>query len=187
MASQDLPSQDVLKQLLVYEPDTGKLFWRARGAEWFNQTPARTAEHASKIWNLRYAGQPALAFINSSGYPGGNLLDRSVLAHRVIWKMVTGQEPQQVDHISGVRSENKWANLRSVCQSINQRNARRRRDNKTGLAGVYWYPYGRKTGKWLVVICNRHVGYFDTFEAAVAARKQAERELGFHENHGRAA
>ena len=43
--------------------------------------------------------------------------------------------------------------------------------------------------KWVAEIkvnrIKKHLGQFDTFDAAVAARKAAEVEFGFHENHGK--
>lgn len=187
MAAKALPAQDVLLQLLSYDPETGKLFWKERGPEWFEPSATRSAQHIMALWNSRYAGAVALNCISANGYREGPILGDYVKAHRVIWKMMTGQDPDQVDHVDGDRANNRWGNLRNVDQSTNQRNARRRDDNSSGVVGVYWYPFQRKTGKWQVVCCDKHVGMFDTFEEAVAARKAAEREHGFHPNHGRAA
>ena len=35
MAAKVLPPQDVLRQLLEYDPETGRLTWKERGIEWF--------------------------------------------------------------------------------------------------------------------------------------------------------
>ncbi len=179
MAAKPLPPQSVLLQLLRYEPETGELFWKERGPEWIDDLRIRNT------WNTRYAGKPALNSINSDGYRTGHLLGRSVKAHRVIWKMMTGEDADQVDHEFGKRADNRLKKLRDVSQSGNQRNARRRADNSSGVVGVYWYPYERKTGKWQVVIADKHVGMFDTFDEAVCARMAAEVQHGFHPNHGR--
>jgi hypothetical protein len=65
---------------------------------------------------------------------------------------------------------------------------KRRADNKSGVMGVFWYA---RKSKWLAYINSegrrKHIGYFDTKSDAIAARKEAEREMGFHRNHGRAA
>ena len=38
MAPKALPSPEVLRQLLCYEPDTGKLFWKERSRDMFDTT-----------------------------------------------------------------------------------------------------------------------------------------------------
>nr|WP_325051681.1 AP2 domain-containing protein [Sinorhizobium meliloti] len=72
---------------------------------------------------------------------------------------------------------------------MNMRNAKKPVTNTSGVPGVNW-DKGR--GKWLVRIGvgerkTRNLGRFDSFDAAIAARKSAERHHGYHENHGRAA
>lgn len=181
MAAKALPAQSVLDQLLSYNPETGELFWKERGPEWIDDLRIRNT------WNTRYARKPALNGLETQGYRVGAVLGDHFKAHRVIWKLVTGEDADQIDHIDGDRSNNRWANLRNVCQSDNQRNARMRSDNSSGVVGVYWYPHERVTGKWLATIRGRHIGIFSEFDEAVAARKAAEVENGFHENHGRAA
>ncbi|RVH49336.1 hypothetical protein CN212_15670 [Sinorhizobium meliloti] len=103
--------------------------------------------------------------------------------------MLTGEEPEQIDHISGARDDNREDNLRAVTVSMNMRNAKKPVTNTSGVPGVNW-DKGR--GKWLVRIGvgerkTRNLGRFDSFDAAIAARKSAERHHGYHENHGRAA
>ena len=185
MATRPLPAQDVLLQLLSYDPETGDLRWKERDPSFFRDALSRTAEHTAKIWNLRYAGKFALHSITSEGYRAGHLMGMHVKAHRAIWKMLTGTDAEQVDHINGVRSDNRELNLRNTDQSQNQRNARRRKDNSSGVVGVTWYPHERVTGRWLVKVGNKHLGMFENFDEAVAARKAAEVQHGFHPNHGR--
>lgn len=187
MAAKALPPQDVLRQLLDYDPETGGLTWKPRGPEWFNATPARSAEHTAKVWNQRYAGKPALNHVDANGYRTGNLLGIATKAHRAIWKMETGQDPDQIDHLSGNRQDNRWINLRDVTAAENTRNHKRRSDNRTGITGIYWYYHNRRQGKWLVKVGNRHVGLFDCIGQAIRARREAERRHGFAVNHGRAA
>lgn len=185
MAKLCLPSQDVLDQLICYEPKTGELLWRSRDSSFFNSTKHRTAEHTARIWNTRYAGKPALSAIGVQGYREGHLLDVHVKSHRVIFKMMTGEEPDQIDHINGDRSDNRWGNLRAVDNTDNQKNAKRRKDNSSGVVGVTWYPHERANGTWLAKIGGKYLGFYDSFDDAVAARRAAEVEQGYHKNHGR--
>ena len=122
--SNALPTQAELKKLLRYEPGTGRLFWKARSKGMFGVSDSsRSAEHACNQWNSRFADKEALTKVNV-GYRCGRLGYQYVLAHRVIWKLMTGEEPKEIDHIDGNRSNNKWQNLRSVTASDNRRNTR---------------------------------------------------------------
>lgn len=175
-----LPSKERLDRLLKYEKTTGRLFWRKRSPDLFTATAGRNQVHACNQWNSRWAGKEAFVKVNK-GYRCGVLNYQPVLAHRVIWKMMTDKEPIEVDHIDGDRLNNRWRNLRNVTIAQNRRNAAKRSDNKSGTNGVFW---NSRYQNWQVVI---HVGGFDKLEDAIAARKQAERRLGYHPNHGREA
>lgn len=62
----------------------------------------------------------------------------NLLAHRVIWAIVNGEDPLNfvIDHIDGDRQNNKIENLRKIDPVLNARNLTKRKDNSTGLAGV---------------------------------------------------
>ena len=191
MATLDLPSQEVLCQLLRYDVETGLLFWRERGLEWFRATPGRTAQHACANWNARYAGQEAFTW-EITGYRFGCLTvdgtKEKFAAHRVIWKMEFGVDPDEIDHVSGERMDNRLQNLRDVSRRVNGQNIGISSANKSGHIGVYW---NKQRGKWHAKIKidgkDRHIGFFSDLGEAASARKAAERGFGFHENHGRSA
>lgn len=175
-----LPDRDYLLKRLRYEPETGKLFWLPKPvAEFLNPLAAKT-------WNTRFAGQEALNGHTSMGYLGGRIDYRRYAAHRVIWKMMTGEEPIEVDHINGIRSDNRFANLRSVSPSENRKNMRLSRYNKSGVSGVAETQYGW-TAKISINGTPIWLGLHETKAEAVAARVAAERVAGFHPNHGRPA
>jgi len=187
MAKKPLPSPEVLRQLLRYEPETGKLFWKERGPEWFSDG-RRAAKDNAATWNARYSGVEALTAVSGEGYNQGALLGGRYFAHRVIMAMVYGETPEQVDHINGNRQDNRLANLRGVTRQQNQQNKQRLKNNKSGCTGVAWHQV---SGKWRseIKVNNQslHLGSFYNFDDAVAARKKAEKEHGFHANHGRDA
>lgn len=117
MASKPLPSPEVLRQLLRYEPDTGKLFWLHRAADLF---PSKSA---AKSWNARFAGAEALATDNGQGYLAGRINGRPLKAHRVVWAISYGEWPiGEIDHINGNPGDNRIANLRAVGRTENTRN-----------------------------------------------------------------
>lgn len=115
---------------------------------------------------------------------GGRALRRS----RLTWIWHNGGIPAGwvIDHINGVRDDDRIENLRVVPSFINNRNTKLRKDNTSGVVGVSKCP---RSGKWRADIrllgrltC---LGMFDDFDDAVAARKKAEQEHNFHPNHGR--
>ncbi len=172
-----------LRALLRYDPQTGELFWRERPLEMFVEPPAAVAAKARK-WNARYAGKPAFTS-RTHGYRQGCLLSVYVYAHRVAWAIHHGRwSEQHIDHINGVRDDNRITNLREVRDGGNNRNLKRPVTNSSGAIGVY-----RQGRKWWAGITYRrrayYLGSFETKEAAIAARKAAERRFGFHPNHGR--
>ena len=106
--------------------------------------------------------------------------------HRAIWAMVYGYWPKEVDHINGDPQDSRLENLREVTHRENCLNGRTRSRNASGANGVNW---DSSRNKWLVRIQTeygaRNCGRFDSFEEAVAARKTAEAQYGYHPNHGR--
>lgn len=184
MAKKPLPTPDELRQLLRYEPETGKLFWLPRGVEWFPEGERRN--NACAIWNSRFAGKEALAAL-SNGYKHGAILGQNYPAHRVCWSIFYGEHPSLlIDHINGDKVDNRIINLREVTNSENAKNSKMHVGNKSGRTGVFrdearniWIAYIMSEG------VRRHLGNFTEFSRAVEARSAAEIALGFHPNHGR--
>jgi hypothetical protein len=188
MAVKPLPDQETLLKLLRYEPETGKLYWRERPVSMFR--PGNTSsEHNCKVWNAAHAGREAYPCKNprgSRGYVQANLLGSKYLKHRIIWKMMTGQDPIEVDHINGDKSDNRWMNLRAVGRRENSKNLCLHERNNSGCTGVFW---NNQFSRWQASISangrRMHLGLHTSKESAIIARKAAERDLGFHPNHGR--
>ncbi|MCK9544728.1 MAG: HNH endonuclease [Novosphingobium sp.] len=185
MADKALPPPEVLRQLLRYEPETGKLFWRRRGPEWF------PSQGTMKSFNTQHAGKEAFTSV-SDGYRTSSIayMGRafSLRAHRVIWAIVHKSWPSgEIDHINGVRDDNRIENLRVVSLRENCRNQRLRKTNTSGVAGVCW---DKRDMKWRSRICadGRYIslGNFSRLEDAAKARAKAEVRYGYHPNHGRA-
>lgn len=173
-----LPSQEELKKLFEYDPLTGLLFWKIRGGQYFQTS------WAMNKWNTRYAGKPALMSLSNNGYRYGNLFNKKVRAHRIIWKLTYGYDPKDIDHINGDRTDNRINNLRSVSRSDNMRNTKRHVDSPCPIPGVSWE---KSRSKWMVRVCFEHLGRFDCLGEALKVRRSAEGSMNFHENHGRSA
>lgn len=176
---------DLLRQLLRYEPETGLLFWKDRPAAMFNGP--RDQSHSAANWNARHGGKLAFTARARGGYYQGSLHNRMYRAHRVVWALHYGEWPvDHIDHINGDTADNRIQNLREVSNAENARNAKRYATNTSGEMGVYW---SKALQKWRVQIQAQakltHIGYFDNFDEAVAARKSAEARHNYHANHGR--
>jgi hypothetical protein len=76
-----------------------------------------------------------------------------------------------VDHIDGCKSNNKVENLRWVTSSENSMNVKKTCKNTSGVTGVSWHKHREK---WQANISvnrkSKHLGYYDSFDAAKRAR-----------------
>lgn len=139
-----------------------------------------------KIWNTRYAHTEAFTFITRNNYRQGSIKNSRYQAHRIIWAMFHGDCGNlDIDHINHDRLDNRLGNLRAVPRAQNAKNKSFSPKNTTGMTGVGW---DKKNKKWQARIQTSgrivHLGRHECFDSAVAARKAAERRLGFHPNHG---
>lgn len=174
--------QHRLRELFDFDASAGVLIWRTRPVESF------ATVNAWRSWNTRCAGKVAGYVDFTKGYRRIGLYGRLWKAHRLIWIYANGDIPDtlQIDHINGVRDDNRLENLRLVTNAENLRNRSMPRTNKSGVVGVRWIKTDRK---WRALIQvdgrQRHLGYFDTLDAAAAARARAEVDFGFHPGHGK--
>lgn len=149
-----------LKEALRYHPETGDFIW-------VNPPSKRVA--IGSVAGSKHA----------KGYITVSLDRRFYRAHRLAWFYMTGRWPNaQIDHINGIRDDNRWCNLRDVSAETNQRNRTGvNRNNKIGLPGVSW----AKRGGWFARIWvdggSKFLGYYPTPEDAHKAYLVAKREL----------
>jgi hypothetical protein len=154
-------AQNLLKDRLHYDPLTG-IFARKEDLN----TP------------IGYA---------SKGYIYIYLFGEIYSSHRLAFLYMTGQfPPEEVDHINRDSLDNRWENLKPATHSENNRNKRTNRNNTSGKMGVVWH---KRKQRWEARISSDDVrqslGYFDKLDDAIAVREKAERELGYHKNHGK--
>jgi hypothetical protein len=172
---------DVIRKLLEYNPKTGVLTWKERPIEFCD------SERAKKWWDGLFANRRALESVNSKGYCTGAIFAIPVKAHRVAFAIYHGRWPSSIiDHINGVRIDNRICNLREVTDIQNSRSQKLRGTNTSGVMGVCW---NARRKKWICRINNGverlYLGAFSNFSDAVAVRNDAEMKIGFYENHGR--
>jgi hypothetical protein len=110
-------------------------------------------------------------YVRPDGYVYVRLMGRSYGEHRLIHMLFTGEWPNQVDHINGIRSDNRPENLRSATHAQNCMN---RKPTGRSSKGCYWQP---KRNKWIAQIGisgkRKTLGYFETEAEAKAAYAKA--------------
>lgn len=178
---------DLLRKLLRYDPESGKLYWLPRPLQMFANEGHGGPSRICLSWNAKWAGKEAFTAKTDEGYCTGRILRKTYRAHRVAWALMHGcWPPEQIDHINGDKSDNRASNLREATNAENQRNRGPQANNTSGFKGVTYY---RKGGRWQAQIKVdgrvNHIGYFDTPEAAYAAYCAANRER--HGEFGRVA
>lgn len=165
-----LPSAGHLRACFDYDPKIGELRWKRRPREHFPN------KRSCSAWNARYPGTIA-GTIDNSGHRSVLVNYRSYLAHRIIWKLMTGEEPPPtIDHGNRNPGDNRWTNLRPATCGEQVWNSRLRKDNRSGRRGVSPHE-----GKWQAQINIRgtfhYLGRFETVEEASAAFEAAAREV----------
>lgn len=150
-----------LRSLLRLDPDTGLLHWLAE-----RPNGAKPGDVAG--WQDR------------NRYMRVEVDQVKLAAHRVAWALHTGYWPpdgMQIDHINGIKTDNRPVNLRLANNSENQCSAKSR-PGRSGLRGVDW---SIKMGRWRAKIMKGkrtiHLGYFHDKNEAHAAYCQAAAEI----------
>ena len=136
-------TQEELKELLDYDPNTGEFYWKVSRSK-----KIKIGDRASTL--------------NKQGYIVITINYKQYKAHRLAFLWMTGEWPKEtIDHISGVKTDNRWSNLRDVSYRDNLCNRKEHRNGR--LVGSC---FNRHAKKWQAQIyINKHIkhlGYFDT-------------------------
>lgn len=108
---QPLIDAETLKNLFIYLPDKGVFINRI--------TRSSNAMEGTEAGSLQ-----------NNNYVSIHIAGRKYLAHRLAFLYMTGQFPSKfVDHINGLRSDNRWNNLRECSNSQNMHNLQREKKN----------------------------------------------------------
>jgi hypothetical protein len=163
-------TQEQVRSLLHYDPETGVFTWLRRDDAPFNGRFA-----GKRADTLRHDGYTRIRLTLNGGFYG-------YMAHRLAWLYVHGSFPKQgTDHINRIRNDNRIANLREASQSQNGCNTPKRKTNKSGEKGVVYVGKINQRNPWCAFIQlnkkMKNLGYFPTKEEAAAAYKVASLEL----------
>ncbi len=158
----DVEQIAALRKILAYDPDTGIFTWRVtRGPN----APGYKAGYLSPK-NYRYIG----------------VFGKLRRASRLAWAIHYGVWPEQeIDHINGVRDDDRIVNLRQATRRQNNYNRAADPDGASGIKGV---SFSTAKQKWVAQINyppgvnkQRYLGQFDLVDDAAAAYQRAAREL----------
>ena len=153
-------NQNTVQELFLYNKHTGEFTRRKNNC---SHKAGTTAGYIKKSDGYVYL------FINNKKY----------LAHRIAWLYVYGNNPKiYVDHINGVRNDNRIENLREANYIQNSCNKRFQHNNTSGYKGVCFI---KSVGKWRARIgynCKKiDIGFFSTAKEAADAYKEKAIEL----------
>lgn len=151
-----------LKEFLFYDPETG-IFTRKKSIK-----PRGSAKP-----------EAIAGVIDNKGYIQIWVKQKKYRAHRLAWLFVYHEWPRnQIDHINGIKTDNRICNLRDVSNDENQQNCNKNRANTSGYTGVFWLA---RNAKWVaqIKIANKskYLGLFVDPEEAHRAYLKAKAEL----------
>jgi hypothetical protein len=160
-------TQQELKELLHYNPETGIFTWKVS-----------TARRVS-------SGDVAVTK-RKDGYIQIKLNNELILSHRLIWIYMYGYLPKYIDHINGQRDDNRIINIREVSNQQNSLNSKISKNNTSGIKGVYW---DKSRNKWTVRLsidgkCKFFKRFDDIDLAKLVIEEVRNKYHGKYANHG---
>ncbi len=159
-----------LHQRLIYDAENGVFAWQKKQGN----------DRITLGWNAKFLKREAGTIDPTNGYKKVSLSGVYYYCHRIAMAMFHGRWPEhEVDHINGVRSDNRIVNLRFATRRENAKNTRTPITNTSGHAGVTL----SKSGTWCARIYHENkaitLGTFADKDQAISARKMAEVKYGY--------
>ena len=164
-------THEFLNECLLYDPENGLFRWKVRPLHHFKDA------RVFKLWNTKYSLRKAGCLNRQTGYLGMMIGGINISMHRAAFIISYGYSPISVDHINGIKTDNRLCNLREATVSQNNMNKGLQSNNTSGFKGVRKI----KNGRWKSRICVNgkeiHLGYFSEKSDAVAAYIEASMKL----------
>ena len=167
-------------QCLSYDPETGIFVWKERPQEHYKTI------NGWKIFIGKFANK--IAGKNNENDYSYIKIDKKVYAsHQLAFLFMEGKFPDtEVDHINGIKNDNRWVNLRKSNRYLNNYNTKVKKNSASGIKGVFFNKKANLYFSTIRVYGKRiHLGYFKTKEECAKARKEAE--LKYHGEYARAS
>ncbi len=168
-----LPSVEYLKECFLLNEITGELTYKVRPDSHFKNSSS------ARVSNAKTAGKKVYV-VAANGYLSALIHGYRFLAHRIVWKMINGEDaPLSIDHIDQNRKNNAPSNLRLATKSENARNvSSARSSSSSGILGVH---FSSRLHKWRADICingkNVYLGLFESSACAEAAYLSAKSRM----------
>lgn len=175
-----------IKRPLIEEIESLKKNSIASFSDVMEYNPETGIVTAKVGFSNRHAGMP-IGSNTSYGYLATSLFGKKVQIHRLAWFLHYGEWPEMdIDHINGIKKDNRISNLRLATISQNQFNKPIQKNNSSGVKGVYW---NKRDNKFIASVQHqgkKHTaGRFDDLESAKKAVEDLRIKLaGEFCNHG---
>jgi hypothetical protein len=145
---------EYVRSILDYDAETGTLTWRYNSNKPLN-------------WNARYAGERA-GSVTNMGYIRLSINNKEYMAHRIIWlHQMGGMLKSEIDHINGIKADNRFCNLRLATRQQNEWNRPGHKNVSSKHKGVFWVARDKR---WRAEITHngrfQYLGQYECEELA---------------------
>lgn len=170
--------QSYYNELFSYERDTGNLYWKKRPAT------SKSNNIFNSLFAHKIAGSISTSKSSKTSYIAVKTKLRTEKAHRIIFAMIYGYTPKEVDHIDHNGLNNKLENLRASNSRDNSKNMPMQKSNKSGCIGVNWHKAAKKWHARAVNLNGERVdlGRYDDINEAIRVRKKYEKEFMYYDD-----
>jgi hypothetical protein len=159
-------TQEELKNVINYDPDTGVFTWKD-----------------GRNGRVKVGGRAGYKhkLLNGKCYRRIKICGKDMYENVLAFIYMKGKAPELIDHINGNGEDNRWTNLKGSNYANNAKNKRLYSNNNSGITGV---RFNKHINRYQSFISREYIGSFDNFEDAACARRHAEFLHGYHDNHG---
>lgn len=162
-----MPSRDRILELVSYDQNTGIFIRKIKT-------------------NRNHVIGEQVGTLSSAGYLVIQIDKEKYYAHRIAYFLLTGEQPIVVDHVNGIRTDNRAVNLRSATRCQNVYNMKKTARNRSGHKNIHW---NNRSHKWDVHMhANKKshwIGCYSSLEDAIEASNLMRIKLhGEFANHG---
>jgi hypothetical protein len=154
-------TQKELKDLLIYNDKTGEFKWKV---------------------GRRKSKKGDIICTNRNGYLYGCINYKVYSLHKLAWLYTHGYLPKEIDHINGIKDDNRLVNLRPCTRVQNCQNRVDTKNKSSGIRNVHWHKGAKKWQVRIKTVTKRlSLGLFDDLELAELVAIEAR--IKYHGNY----